>query len=394
MRAGAEGEASGAARRERWLFVDGAESFGGHEVMLLRWLEELAAQPSVEVSLLARADSQLRREGERHAEVFVLPKSRAVLQRVRDAGTFIRCVLKLKPSRIIVAEGCLLAQAHFVYLARLVGAIVVVYVPLVQTGASMGFKNGRMRDAIVRRSYANLPHGWITLSREQAEDFRNWSGVRRPILTLPNTVARVIEHTEPKPLQVSPHPGRRLRVLVLGRIEAHQKGHDQLLDYLAQNPQLGQRITVSFVGDGPFETTIRERLQSDSRLASWVSLDSWSPTLTTLQAHDLLLMTSRYEGVPLVMLEAMALGVPIVAPELPGTRPFLSATCLFPREDMETAFRRIDELLERDARLAMVERNRTAFEALASNEAFAKAVRSLTQALRALNEPTLSPRSA
>jgi hypothetical protein len=48
-----------AARAERWLFVDGADSFGGHEVMLLRWLEELATQRTIEPVVLARDGTRL-----------------------------------------------------------------------------------------------------------------------------------------------------------------------------------------------------------------------------------------------------------------------------------------------------------------------------------------------
>ena len=44
---------------ETWLFIDGASSFGGHEVMLLRWIEELLATGLVTPRLAARAGSRL-----------------------------------------------------------------------------------------------------------------------------------------------------------------------------------------------------------------------------------------------------------------------------------------------------------------------------------------------
>ena len=40
--------------RHAWLFVDGARSFGGHEIMLLRLMDELARQGRVRPRLLAR----------------------------------------------------------------------------------------------------------------------------------------------------------------------------------------------------------------------------------------------------------------------------------------------------------------------------------------------------
>jgi glycosyltransferase involved in cell wall biosynthesis len=390
--------------RDHWLFIDAADAFGGHEVMLLRWLEELAAQGSVQCSLLARGDSQLAREASRAASVMQLPKRRAgrlqsMIGSCRDAMALFRAAVTIKPDLCVVAEGSLLAQPLFAPLARLLGLRVLVYVPLVQTSASMGFGNGRIRDAIVRRIYAHVPHGWITITQEQARDFRAWAGVRGPILVLPNTVANALEnHGQNGGARAAvARPRRydaRLRVLVLGRIEAHQKGLDALIEFASAHPELGSRMQISCIGNGPYEAEMRSRLASDALLASWVSLQSWSAPLDALGAHDVLLMTSRYEGVPLVMLEAMALRVPVIAPDLAGTRAFLPRTELFPRGDMRAAFRCLEAMIEPATRQVAAQRNRATFEASASNAAFSAAVKALTEQLQQLGSAKLRRRSA
>ena len=161
-----------------------------------------------------------------------------------------------------------------------------------------------------------------------------------------------------------------------------------LLDHVAAHPQLGRELRLSFVGTGPFEGALARRLKLDAALGSWVTLMPWSPTIEVMHDHDVLLMTSRYEGVPLVMLEAMALGVPVVAPNFPGTRAFLTPECLFEAGDMDAAFRTIASLLEPDERARIAQRNRAAFQARASNDAFATAVRALTPRIRALGRTT------
>jgi glycosyltransferase involved in cell wall biosynthesis len=372
---------------ERWLFVDGARTFGGHEAMLLRWLEELHAQGGISAVLVAAAGSRLASEAAQYARVIALPAAGAgqIFQMMRDGIAFARAVLRTNPRLCIVAEGCLLAQPVFAFVARLLGSKVVEYVPLVQTSVSMNFRSGRRRDAVVRHFYGRLLHGWITITREQAEDFRRWAGIRRPIFTLPNTVARSLETARLPPECGT--DGGRLRILVLGRIEAHQKGLDTLLDYASARPALGERFCLSFVGSGPYASVIESRLREDGGLARWVTLQGWTTPMEAFAAHDVLLMTSRYEGVPLVMLEAMALGVPVVAPDLDGIRAFLSQEGLYPQGDLKTAFARIERLRSAEARAALVKSNRVRFEASASNAAFSDAVRGLTQQLRGIGMP-------
>ena len=48
-------------KRLHWLLIDGATAFGGHEVMLMRFVEELAHQRRVVPHVLAREGTRLRR---------------------------------------------------------------------------------------------------------------------------------------------------------------------------------------------------------------------------------------------------------------------------------------------------------------------------------------------
>lgn len=75
-----------------------------------------------------------------------------------------------------------------------------------------------------------------------------------------------------------------------------------------------------WVGDGPLEQDVRNlstTLQLDSAI-HW--LGQRSDVQKLLHLFDCLILTSRWEGFPLVVLEAMAAGVPVVATDILGTR--------------------------------------------------------------------------
>ena len=67
---------------------------------------------------------------------------------------------------------------------------------------------------------------------------------------------------------------------------------------------------------------------------------------------DLLLMTSVFEGVPYMAYEAMAMGVPVVAPSLPGTVELMEPTggiLIDPRDDVEAYVEAILAMIDDEA---------------------------------------------
>lgn len=377
------------AQRERWLLIDGAAEFGGHEVMLLRLAEEIAAHGRVTPLILARSGSALQRRATAHAAALTLPADhghaatlagllRHPLAALRDALALARAIRTLRPTLCIVAEGCVLAQPVMVLAARLLRQRVAVYVPLTESSHKLGFGRSRLRDALVQRFYANLPHAWITITAHQAAEFATWAHVRRPIFSLPNTVERDIDALAGHALLETAEVPPAQRVLVLGRLDSHQKGLDQLIAFLSATPALRQQVNVSLVGKGPYEAVLRTAIEATPALDQWINLQPWADPAEAMRNHDVLLIASRYEGVPLVMLEAMALGLPVVASDLPGTRAFLPENCLFGVGDLQRAFRIIAALRDPLLRQRIVQLNRLTYAARASSSAFTAAVNRLT----------------
>ena len=384
--------------RPVWLFVDDAAAFGGHEQMLLRWLQELQVQGRVRPRLLARAGSRLL--GQAHADwpvdaafAAIEHAGRRVARSWADTRVLRRALRAERPTLAIFASGCASSQAALVAQARLLGTPSWVYVPLVDRFAAMGFRAGAWQDRLMRLAYADLPSGWITITPEQAAHFKAWARPRGPVLVLPNTVSPAFEHES---LDAEARDaGAPLRVLLLGRLDAQQKGIDLLLDHLQRAAPLERAgLRISLVGEGPYRAEAEARLRHDAALRSCVRLADWTPTREAMAAHDVLLLPSRYEGVPLVMLEAMALGLPVAAADLPGTRAHLADDCLFDVGDVAHALRIARRLGRPEERQRIAARNREHYERHASGRAFAHATARLTSQLATGSAPeaaTVSP---
>lgn len=112
-------------------------------------------------------------------------------------------------------------------------------------------------------------------------------------------------------------------IMVVGRM-AFQKNQMLALRALAaMRDEVRKAVLVFFVGSGEDEILLRglaRALQLDERVR-FLGYRTDVPAL--LAGADLVLMTSRFEGMPLALLEAMIAGVPIVSTPWLGARSLL-----------------------------------------------------------------------
>ena len=108
-----------------------------------------------------------------------------------------------------------------------------------------------------------------------------------------------------------------------------QKGQDVLLDAW---PRLRARVPAAqlmLVGDGPDRAALERRAEPGVRFAG-----DRRDVAMWLAAADVVVLPSRWEGMSLVLLEAMATGRSVVATDVPGAREALGeAGAVVPIED-------------------------------------------------------------
>ena len=106
-------------------------------------------------------------------------------------------------------------------------------------------------------------------------------------------------------------------VTLVGRL-TEQKGVDVLLMAVAMLKDLHDLMRVWIVGDGPLRGRLEEQA-AGSHLGEVVQfLGDRSDVPSLLAASDIFVLPSRYEGLPMTLLEAMAAGLPCVATDVGG----------------------------------------------------------------------------
>ncbi len=115
---------------------------------------------------------------------------------------------------------------------------------------------------------------------------------------------------------------RILRIMTAGRLTP-QKGIDTLLfSYWRMKPHLQRPVQIWIAGDGPRRASL-EQLAHDLRIQDDVFFLGWrdKDTLKNLYASsDIFVLPSLDEGMPNVVLEAMAMGLPVVATAIAGSQ--------------------------------------------------------------------------
>lgn len=142
------------------------------------------------------------------------------------------------------------------------------------------------------------------------------------------------------------------RILWPGRL-AEQKDPMLTLDVLAAVRDRGVPFLLEIVGDGHMAPAVRRRAD-ELGLADSIA---WHPPSQEMarwyRSTDLLLMTSVFEGVPYVIYEALAMGVPVIAPALTGNVELMdsdSGILVEPRDDVAQYADAVATLLEDDDR--------------------------------------------
>lgn len=163
----------------------------------------------------------------------------------------------------------------------------------------------------------------IAVSRAAAQGWRRrlaaLPGGHRPVAAVPNGIAF------PSPAAAPRSGGTGAPELLCVARFTPQKMHATLLTALARLRRDGLPVRLQLVGTGPLEPQLRRHAARLGLGDAVVFLGRRDDVPALMAAADLLVLPSAFEGLPLVLLEAMAVGLPVVATRIGGTIEALGA---------------------------------------------------------------------
>ncbi len=157
----------------------------------------------------------------------------------------------------------------------------------------------------------------IARQLEELDSFQNVSKRHLPYgVTIPD-----------QPIETS-RTGQPLRILYLGRVINEQKRVYLFPKIAASLEKAGVTFLWTIAGEGPDRAALERRMkfQSISQIKFTGPLN-YKDVAHVLDKHDIIILTSDYEGLPLSLLEAMGHGlVPVVTDLESGTREVVDET--------------------------------------------------------------------
>jgi len=244
-----------------------------------------------------------------------------------------RALRQLHPGLVVIVQGSILDAFDGVLAARLARLRYCSYIPMAHSPIEYSeHRFVHMRSAVVSLFFRFVPF-FITIDEQQADRLRRWNR-KAQIAVVENFIPRPAMSVR-KTAEVRKSLGIPVDATVLGvvgRIDFRQKAQDWLVNVQKEGSLLEGKVLV-FIGDGPDSPRLTQLIESSPWREHIYQL-GWRDGLDGVyDAIDLLIIPSRTEGVPLVMLEALARRVPVVGSDRDGMKSWLPSQWRFPFGD-------------------------------------------------------------
>lgn len=186
-----------------------------------------------------------------------------------------------------------------------------LHLPVVTTEHNINVGESWLK-AWVKKSVSKTTDNWLASSAAIANDMRTRYGLKKAVIPV---IHYGIDLEKWQKIPAVAYTTASPNLLILGRL-VPQKGHEIAIRALAQLQQLPWQLRI--VGSGELEAELQRlvaRLDLSERV---VFAPATSDVTRIMQSTDIELVPSRWEGLGIVIMEAMAAGRLVVAAQTGG----------------------------------------------------------------------------
>ncbi|WP_326517974.1 glycosyltransferase [Acinetobacter sp. CAAS 2-6] len=243
---------------------------------------------------------------------------------INKAIKFLKDIDK-KFDTIILVQGDIELGSIYSHAANIINCKIISYIPYTHTAKTRNKFLAPLRDFLGTLAY-QWCNNYITIYNKAALDIKKYNDkanvkiIKNKVRNLDVFKLKIKDYDKDKSI---------FKIFIIGRVYFSHKGHDRLLEVLKRlDENLIRKIELNIIGDGPDLDEFKILASNIKKLTTvywgWMS-EPWDEAYKA----DLIVIPSRYEGVPLVMLEALALNINIIASNVDGMVDYIDKNKLF-----------------------------------------------------------------
>ncbi|RFS29455.1 glycosyltransferase [Acinetobacter sp. SWAC5] len=319
------------------LFIFPSKIVGGHELMTINIIKDLMdLNINVNVACDLKNSNLIKILNEMKISYFVLPCSQPHIEIIQTffniyrkivLNNFLKKINWNSYSKIILVQGDIEIGGsilNYLYEKKIKFSS---YIPYAHSAYIMDKKFSFIRDLLSKISYSRV-FEFITINNDCAEKLKCING-ESEIFLIKNKVRNIELYKEMRKSYLNERSDDKINIFLIGRIYFRQKGQDIFVEALSQANIDFSKVVVHIIGNGPDEEKLKKLFKLKCphvkvTFYGWLS-EPWDIAFKC----DFLVMPSRFEGVPLVMLEAIELGIFVLASNRDGMKDYIDSNCLF-----------------------------------------------------------------
>ena len=292
----------------RRVIVSDTEQFGGHEKVFIKLTSGNESYNHGSILFINRKNkvflNALLKAGYRRRNIKLVSYGH------KGVKFFVGILLGLFISFFHSGKMCIFIQGGVrssfstLLLSGILGRQIISYIPMPSFLSNESF--------VGRFAYSNVSK-IITISSEMKEEFiKRYPNTKVVFVNNPVSEGKNYNLAQlGKPLVCN----NWLKIALVGRMDDRQKGFSRLQESFVVLARRGYRITVNLFGIGDDEELIYSTFQSIENVD--VVRHGWVDDFTVHKdTFDLVLMPSYYEGFPLVFIECVFHGIPILVSDI------------------------------------------------------------------------------